>query len=183
MLENNFSASANAPLEILPLSYARSLEIIYWNASRYIIPTHISVEIRQRDITLHSAPFWKSPTRRRCCAKTSLISLRRLSGKRSKRVLDAWRGKATCRHTLAYPSAEASIAVCLYDRTSHQRHTQIVVERLWDGAWSGLLHSHLHREDRDRSDTPISHEALELCGEWGKGLVFKGLTRAMTHHP
>ena len=30
---------------------------------------------------------------------------------------------------------------------------------------------------------PISHEALELCGEWGKGLVFKGLTRAMTHHP
>ena len=30
---------------------------------------------------------------------------------------------------------------------------------------------------------PISHEALELCGEWGKGLVFKGLPRAMTHHP
>ena len=30
---------------------------------------------------------------------------------------------------------------------------------------------------------PISHEALELCGEWGKGLVFKGLTREMTHHP
>ena len=30
---------------------------------------------------------------------------------------------------------------------------------------------------------PISHEALELCGEWGKGLVFKGLTCAMTHHP
>ncbi len=30
---------------------------------------------------------------------------------------------------------------------------------------------------------PISHEALELYGEWGKGLVFKGLTRAMTHHP
>ena len=30
---------------------------------------------------------------------------------------------------------------------------------------------------------PINHEALELCGEWGKGLMFKGLTRAMTHHP
>ena len=30
---------------------------------------------------------------------------------------------------------------------------------------------------------PISHEALELCGKWGKGLVFKGLTRALTHHP
>ena len=29
----------------------------------------------------------------------------------------------------------------------------------------------------------ISHEALELCGEWGKGLVFKGLTGTMTHHP
>ena len=35
---------------------------------------------------------------------------------------------------------------------------------------------------RDRSNTPISHEALELCGEWGKGLVFKGLTRAMSKH-
>ena len=33
------------------------------------------------------------------------------------------------------------------------------------------------------STLPISHEALELCGEWGKGLVFKGLPRAMTHHP
>lgn len=30
---------------------------------------------------------------------------------------------------------------------------------------------------------PISQEALELCGEWGSGKVFKGLTRSMTHHP
>ena len=30
---------------------------------------------------------------------------------------------------------------------------------------------------------PISQEALELCGEWGTGKVFKGLTRSMTHHP
>lgn len=30
---------------------------------------------------------------------------------------------------------------------------------------------------------PISHEALELYGEWGKGLVFKELIPAMTHHP
>ena len=29
----------------------------------------------------------------------------------------------------------------------------------------------------------ISLEALELCGEWGTGKVFKGLTRSMTHHP
>ena len=29
---------------------------------------------------------------------------------------------------------------------------------------------------------PISQEALELCGEWGSGKVFKGLTRSMTHH-
>ena len=26
---------------------------------------------------------------------------------------------------------------------------------------------------------PISQEALELCGEWGTGKVFKGLTRSM----
>lgn len=30
---------------------------------------------------------------------------------------------------------------------------------------------------------PISQEALELCGEWSTGKVFKGLTRSMTHHP
>lgn len=29
----------------------------------------------------------------------------------------------------------------------------------------------------------ISQEALELCGEWGTGKVFKGLTRSITHHP
>ena len=37
--------------------------------------------------------------------------------------------------------------------------------------------------EKTEATLPISHEALELCGEWGKGLVFKGLTRAMTHHP
>ena len=47
---------ANAPLEILPLSYAKSSGIIFLNVSRYITPTHTLVEIRQRDIIPLSAP-------------------------------------------------------------------------------------------------------------------------------
>ena len=45
-------------------------------------------------------------------------------------------------------------------------------------------YKHLCTEKTETEATlPISHEALELCGEWGKGLVFKGLTRAMIHYP
>ena len=39
------------------------------------------------------------------------------------------------------------------------------------------------RKQKPRPPSPISQEALELCGEWGTGKVFKGLTRSMTHHP
>ena len=49
--------------------------------------------------------------------------------------------------------SETSIALCLYDWTSHQRHTQIAMERLFDGTRSRLLHPYLYRENRDRGDT------------------------------
>ena len=49
-------AVANVPSEILPLSCAKSFAIICSNASRYITPTHISLEIRQQATTQHSEP-------------------------------------------------------------------------------------------------------------------------------
>lgn len=41
------------------------------------------------------------------------------------------------------------------------------------------------RTEKTETETtlPISDEALELCGERGKGKVFKGLTKAMTQQP
>ena len=84
---------------------------------------------------------------------------------------------------MPYSSIEASIALRLYDGIAHQRHPAIKMVRLLNGTRSRLLYPHLYRENETEATLPISHEALELCGEWGKGLVFKGLTRAMTHHP
>ena len=39
------------------------------------------------------------------------------------------------------------------------------------------------KDGKPRLRCPISQEALELCGEWGTGKVFKGLTRSMTIIP
>lgn len=41
------------------------------------------------------------------------------------------------------------------------------------------------RTEKTETETtlPISDEALELCGERGKGKIFKGLTKAMTQQP
>ena len=56
--------------------------------------------------------------------------LEKIEWKEVKKEYLTLRGKATRRHTLPHSCAETSIAVCLYDWTSHQRHTQIAVKRL-----------------------------------------------------
>ena len=39
------------------------------------------------------------------------------------------------------------------------------------------------QKTKTEATLPISYEAYELCGEVGKGKVFKGLTRSMINYP
>lgn len=39
------------------------------------------------------------------------------------------------------------------------------------------------QKTRTQANLPLNEEALELCGERGEGLVFKGFKRCMTQHP
>ena len=64
--------------------------------------------------------------------------------------------------------SETSIALCLYDWTSHQRHTQIAMERLCDGTRSRLLHPYLHRENRDRGNTPHQPRSVGTMRRMGQ---------------
>ncbi len=71
----------------------------------------------------------------------------------------------------------------MYDWTSHHD----ILKLQWSDFEMGPDQGYYIRICTEKTETeatlPISHEALELCGEWGKGLAFKELTRAMTHHP
>lgn len=62
-----------------------------------------------------------------------------------------------------------------------------ILNLTWDEIVIGADNGYCLRLKTEKTDTettlPISFEALELCGERGKGKVFKGLQRSMTQQP
>ena len=70
-------------------------------------------------------------------------------------------------------SLETGLLVCLHDRPPYHEV----------GPDQGYYIRICTEKTETEATLPISQEALELCGEWGTGKVFKGLTRSMTHHP
>ena len=73
------------------------------------------------------------------------------------------------------------------ERVRKKRVQEFQLKLQWSDFEMGPDQGYYIRICTEKTETeatlPISHEALELCGEWGKGLVFKGLTRTMTHYP
>lgn len=62
-----------------------------------------------------------------------------------------------------------------------------ILNLTWDEIVLGADNGYCLRLRTEKTETettlPISFEALELCGERGKGKVFKGLQRSMTQYP
>lgn len=80
-------------------------------------------------------------------------------------------------------SLKTSLPIRLYDRSPYQWYSEAGLAWFEVGPDQGYYIRICTEKTETEATLPISQEALELCGEWGTGKVFKGLTRSMTHHP
>ena len=122
------------------------------------------------------------PTRRRCCVKTSMTSLKIEWKKDKKEYLTLDEVKLLAATPCRIPVLkQASLFACMTGLRISD-----ILKLQWSDFEMGPDQGYYIRICTEKTETeatlPISHEALELCGEWGKGMAFKGLTRAMTHH-
>ena len=118
------------------------------------------------------------------CAKISMTSLKKIEWKEVKKeylTLDEVKQLAATPCSIPVLK-QASLFACMTGLRISD-----ILKLQWSDFEMGPDQGYYIRICTEKTETeatlPISHEALELCGEWGKGLVFKGLTRAMTHHP
>ena len=171
---------ANVPLEMSPWSCARSSRITYSNVNRSIIPMLISHAIRQPAIIRRSKIAYKEKMLR----ENLNDFLEKIEWKEVKKeylTLDEVKKLAAtpCKIPVL---KQASLFACMTGLRISD-----ILKLDWRDFEVGPDLGYYIRICTEKTETeatlPISQEALELCGEWGTGKVFKGLTRSMTHHP